>query len=696
MAKWIKGHVSLTLQLILFILGMAGGIYVSVAPANSLMRWYNIDDAFYYYKVAQNVLAGHGFTFDQINLANGFHPLWMGVCLGVFWLSRYNLLLPLRVLVLVSAALNAFTGVFFFKLLRKVLHSWPAFIGALTWILLPSIYSNTIVHGMEAAISAFFMVLFLLQASKILPDAEDKKHQRSQFVLLGLLGALTILSRLDNVFVVAVVGLFTLIRVRQIKLIVFIDLVLIALAGFAAWLVRLGLPAYEIESRSIYPMVAAGLAIKPIAYFFAGLYQNAIQRKWYSKLLRVVIASVAAATVQFGLLTLLNRVGILQTLSRSVLLIDGLVCLVLVFLNHLLAPLKMEESANPPLRTFKHWFRTNWVRMLTDGALFALPIGILLGTYVTLNKLFFGTFTPISGQIKTWWSTLPNTVYGHKISLLTVLGLNPEGNYGPWSLVTSQFFSFSEFINRLFGFTNPRSVAVIFAIVFTGACVLVLIVINYKHGNLAKKLFSLLIPALMLGATIQVMYYTTIGYQHTRTWYWVAEMLSMVMLGAVLLEGLELWLHKKRIGKWIVSVVFAILTVYILTLHVVYIVGLAPQKVAKVFEAEYLVEVKQLEELTPEGSLIGMTGGGNIAYFIQNRTIINLDGLINSPEYFSAIKTGNGRKWLDALPLNYVFGKTYTLTISDPYAPMFENRLEEIGRLKGIDEFNLFKYVILE
>ena len=208
MFKWFQKNPTIALQVTLLVLGLAGGIYASVAPANSLMRWYNIDDAFYYYKVAQNVLAGHGFTFDQINLTNGFHPLWMVVCLGVFWLSRFNLLLPLRVLVLVSALFNAFTGVLLFRLLKKALQTWPAFIGALTWILLPQIYSTTIVHGMEAAISAFFMVLFLLKTSEILLSADGKQLRWQTFIVLGLLGGLTILSRLDNVFIVAVIGIF--------------------------------------------------------------------------------------------------------------------------------------------------------------------------------------------------------------------------------------------------------------------------------------------------------------------------------------------------------------------------------------------------------------------------------------------------------------------------------------------------------
>lgn len=106
-------------QIGIFLLGFCGSLYVAITPANSMMNWYNIDDAFYYYKVAQNVLTGHGFTFDQINLTNGFHPMWMVVCLGVFWLSRYNLLLPLRALILVSGVLNGLTGVILFRLLKK-------------------------------------------------------------------------------------------------------------------------------------------------------------------------------------------------------------------------------------------------------------------------------------------------------------------------------------------------------------------------------------------------------------------------------------------------------------------------------------------------------------------------------------------------------------------------------------------------
>ena len=694
MANWIKKHSLLLLQVLLLALGVAGGVYTAVAPANSLMRWYNIDDAFYYYKVAQNVLTGHGFTFDQINPTNGFHPLWMAVCLGVFWLSKYNLVLPLRVLVLVSALLNAFTGVFLFRLLRKALRTPAAFIGALTWILLPAIYGTTIVHGMETAISAFFMVLYLLDASTLLAAAGLRRLHWWQYILLGLLGALTILARLDNVFVVASVGMFLLLRVRQIKLDVFLDLVLVALAGFASWLIRLGLPAYEFESRSIYPMVALGLLLKPIAYFFVGLYQPSGGKKFFRLLEKVILASVVALAAQFALLALLNRLGLLATVSKSILLVDAALCMALVLGHHLLTRSATSEQGNSPWQTFTYWLARSWRHILAEGFLFALPVAVLVGCYVVLNKIFFGTFTPVSGQIKTWWSTFPNTIYGHKISLLTVLGLNPESNYGPWSLVTSQLFGFAEKLDGWFGWANDRSVAILFAVLFTAASVLVLLALNQRHGNLAKKAFSFFLPALMLGATIQVMYYVTIGYQHTRSWYWAAQMLSLVLLGALLIEGFHLWMRAKPGRRLVAAVVFAGMILYIVVLHGNYVYSLVPQQVAAQQQGEYLTEVHQLEAKTEKGSLIGMTGGGNIAYFIQDRTVINLDGLINSADYFHAMKSGTAQQWLDALPLDYAFGKGYTLTVSDPYNAFLANRLEKIVEINGPEMFTLFKYVV--
>ena len=81
--------------LALFMLGITLSLCVAFSNVNHLVRWFNIDDGFFYFKVARNVANGLGFTFDGINRTNGFHPLWMAVCIAVYSIVRTNLILPL-------------------------------------------------------------------------------------------------------------------------------------------------------------------------------------------------------------------------------------------------------------------------------------------------------------------------------------------------------------------------------------------------------------------------------------------------------------------------------------------------------------------------------------------------------------------------------------------------------------------------
>jgi hypothetical protein len=73
-----------------------------------------------------------------------------------------------------------------------------------------------------------------------------------------------------------------------------------------------------------------------------------------------------------------------------------------------------------------------------------------------------------------------------------------------------------------------------------------------------------------------------------------------------------------------------------------------------------------LEENTAPGAVIGMTGGGNVGYYIRGRTIVNMDGLINSPAYFEALKLGQASDFLTAIGVDYVFANPVILS-GPPY-----------------------------
>ena len=292
-----------------------------------------------------------------------------------------------------------------------------------------------------------------------------------------------------------------------------------------------------------------------------------------------------------------------------------------------------------------------------------------------------------------WWGSLSNTVYTHKTTLVEIVGLSPNSGYGPWSLLTSLVSDVSIFIRNLFGRDGDQLPSQLFLVL----CFLVFIILVYllsrKDGYLARKSFTLLIPAFIIGCFLQITYYTARGYAHTRGWYWVAEMITLVLLGAVLssrfFEKMKQW-TKTELANQVITILFV---VALLVLHTRFITRMSPQQVTAENEAAYLEPIRKLEEHTNEGSLIGMTGGGNIAYFIQNRTIINLDGLINSLEYFRSVKDGTANEFLDKMKLDYVYGKPYILMETEPYNAIFLTRMDEIGYIRGPDSFTLYQYL---
>ena len=92
----------------------------------------------------------------------------------------------------------------------------------------------------------------------------------------------------------------------------------------------------------------------------------------------------------------------------------------------------------------------------------------------------------------------------------------------------------------------------------------------------------------------------------------------------------------------------------------------------------YVNIIPVLEANTEPGSRIGLTGGGNTGYFIEGRTIVNMDGLINSQPYFEALKNGTAGEFLENMGLDYVFANKAILE-SQPYKNLFDAYLMDTG-----------------
>ncbi len=682
---------SLYIQLGIFLLGISASIYVSITPANSMMNWYSNDDAFFYYKVAQNVLNGHGFTFDRINLTNGFHPLWMVVCLGVFWLSRFHLLLPLRVLIVVSGVINGFTGIILYRLLKRFVPHAAAVLGAAVWMLLPTIYHNYTSRGLESVLSAFFIALLLLIATSI--HAKQSNATKKDYLLLGVVAALTILSRLDTLFVVLMIGFFVVFRITRIPRIVIFDLVAILLMSIVAWIIRFGTTPTVLNHYSLYPPMIISMVITPLVLVCAGIYSTGV--KWTHKgfILRVLIAGLLSVIIEVIVLELLRRAGLNILVSKTLVVIETCLTFIVFGITRFFLPSSIRTPLDTTWIKTSDWLHNGLSKIFVNGLLFALPLMLFIGGYMVMNKLTFGTATPISGQVKTWWGTLDNTVYRQHDTLISLLGLSPgRSGDSPWGLATTPIADITLLLQRIISVEPQELSSNLFLILLFIAFMAGVFLLSRKNGLLARRSFSLLLPAVAIGCLLHIAYYAARGYGHTRSWYWVPQSMLLVLLGAVIVSSLFDKFKKWTTNPLPETMVTLAMVCMLIFMQTRYIIKLFPASVPLEKQAAYLEEIRDLEKHTNEKTLIGMTGGGLTAYFIQNRTIVNLDGLINSKEYFNSLRDGTAHLFLDNMGLDYVYGNSYMLLESDPYQQIFSGRIGEIGMIHGEMNFTLYRF----
>jgi len=669
----------------LIILSLLFHFYMIFSPADSLVNWYTSDDAFYYFQVARNVANGLGATFDGINLTNGFHPLWMLVCIPVFSLAQFDLFLPLRLLALISAALNTAAGILLYRLLKKYLSQGVAALTALIWVFTPSIHLVIVQRGLETSISAFFLVLLLFLANRW---RDESALPLKKLILLGLVAGLAILARLDNVFVVLLVGVWFVMGMASVYLrtVVVGDLALIFASGLLSYYIRLRAgPFYLQYSASLPWLVGMGFILKPLALLVLGLYRPPEKLSLWGLFWRSFLAVSSASFVIGTFLLILKGLHAYDGLPRSVVIIDWAGTLVGVIGLRWIAPKLFAEKTNlstaSPLARWFDWLQ--WKPPILRAVGYFGLVGLLLGSYMTWSYLYFGTAMPVSSQIKRWWSSL-DTVYGVVVRNVAELFGFTEGS-GPWQLATSPVRMAGSHVETRFG-DNYSSVTMYMVAALLVIIILVLVIPNRKLISEWSERLGLF--PLFIGLYAQIFSYTATSYINIRAWYWVGEMLVMVLCLGLLLESLRLGLQRLGLKAVIWRGILAALGIWVLLASANMLWARFPYE-QSMQEEGYLTYVRTLEKDTLPGDLIGMTGGGEVAYFIQGRTIINLDGLINSPEYFRLMKEGQATAYLDQLGLDYVYGMPYVVTVSEPYGSMLADRMQLIDQ---VGEFGLYRY----
>jgi hypothetical protein len=519
-----------------------------------VLNWFNTDDAFYYFKTAQNIVEGHGVSFDGIARTNGFHPLWMVALLPIFTLAKTDLILPLRLVIALQAAWGLGSALLLYQLGKTLCSRWVAFLMALVWAFTPVIHEVVFKGGTEAGLNAFFLVLLLWQFYLLSEQLARGEINFSRIVAVGGIAALTLLSRLDNVFLVFILG---------------------------GWL---------------------------------------LLRFW--------------------------------------------------------RPPKAESVKN--FATFQWWLKL--------GSAYFAPLVTTLGVYLLVNQIYFGSAMPVSGKVKRWWGTLKFTVYGNPPKNTRDFFeefFSASDSTGPWSIVMSPLQQFSSWLSALDPgmqlFWSGVGLILLGLLIF-------LLLRNRKFVAAAFWRWNL-IP-LLAACLVQIVYYKAFGHIAQKGWYWVAEMLFIVLLLGLILEVLACEIQRFPSGYRLVAFSASLVAAIIFwptaqTDYQVLTFSPSPD------EHYYLQRAHFLEENTEPGSLIGMTGSGSSGYFVQDRTIVNLDGLINSMEYFIRLQNATADDYLASIGLDYVFGNAYILQNTNPYQWNFDNRLDEFRDFEVDDEKTL-------
>jgi len=178
-------------------------LYIFQAPISHSIYFFS-DDAYYYFKVAYNIVNDKGISFDTYNPSNGFHPLWMLVILPIFKFFSSDIETPIRLILSLQALLTVFS---FWLLWRYSSTHFNRQYAVIASFLLLAFASPILIalNGLESALLLFWMLLMLHLDSKYNLLTDQTINNK---LLVGLLFGILFLIRLDTAYIVIAVALF--------------------------------------------------------------------------------------------------------------------------------------------------------------------------------------------------------------------------------------------------------------------------------------------------------------------------------------------------------------------------------------------------------------------------------------------------------------------------------------------------------
>ena len=151
---------------------------------------YTEDDFFFYLKIAQNLAAGRGSTFDGVHYTNGYHPLWLLALTALSGLTTST-----AVAIAFVAVTSLCATVFTYRALELLLSDFglDEFLLSAIVLLACTLAIRIFLDGMETTLAIPLMLASMLYVQRGLHDGSFREG-----LILGLLLSFTGLARLDS------------------------------------------------------------------------------------------------------------------------------------------------------------------------------------------------------------------------------------------------------------------------------------------------------------------------------------------------------------------------------------------------------------------------------------------------------------------------------------------------------------------
>ena len=654
-------------------------IYGAFSDAQNFPRnWFARDDAYYYFKVAQNISEGHGSTFDGVNLTNGYHPLWMVILVPIFALARFDLILPLRILFVVMGLLSAATSILLYRFLKRVIRPGLAALAAIYWATDYTIQTNFYQQGLETGIAGVCIIALLYALSKYEEAWKEKAATQKDIIVLAALAMLVMFSRLDLIFLSILVGFRVVFRNSSLRDMLGLDLLFIILSVLTGFIIRLELPEYYFYSNAAEAMIVISIIVRiPIFYFF-GLY---IPSQNPGNLLKKSIFAVALGS---GIITVIMlpvaSIMHFDVFPRTTLIYDFGLMLLITISSRLGAYWFSKEQAAEESKTPHEILKASWKDWIAKGAVYYGIVTGALVLYMLFNLVIFKTTSPVSGQIKRWWGSYSSFVYGGAAHIkLDFYGVNPDSEFNAWPPLTWRAANLSGHVPLYIHWNTWWHYK--YSATLAGLIILVLLIFVLNRAYSARNIPRLVLIPLIAASGIQYFSYNMGGYAAMKEWYWISQFLASIFIIYLLTDVFTRYITSIKNGAVLLWLIASGIGLYDFTGYVIYIKATLPYNYYAA-DVPYMDAVPFIESHTEPGSLIGMTGGGNAGYFIQDRAIINMDGLINSYDYFKALQAGTAADYLAANGMDYIFANP-SLLEGAPYRGQFAGKYQMIDRFGG-------------